>query len=222
LTRTTTARRARAVTPLSREAICEAALGLIDRHGLDVFSVRKLGGKLGCEAMALYWYYPSKDALLDAVVDTLMVDVARAVDRRGDDDDWIATLRRVAHAYREIARAHPRAFPLLATRRFASERTYAFLDALFSLAREHGVPDRTTARVYRMVSSYCSGFALNELAARRGPHDPTTAALRQKFPHVAAVNHWLEPQHLDEIFDAGLEVLLAALAREGSADGARR
>ena len=34
--------------------------------------------------------------------------------------DWVAVLREVAHAYRRIAREHPRAFPLLATRRFAS------------------------------------------------------------------------------------------------------
>ena len=59
------------------------------------------------------------------------------------------------------------------------------------------------------VSSYCSGFALNELAAQ----DPRTAALRKRYPRAAAVSTWLEPQHLDEIFNFGLELQLAALAR---------
>jgi len=164
--------------------------------------------------MALYWYFPSKDALLDCVVDALIAGVARAVELGAGDGDWVAALRRVAHAYRRIAHDHPKAFPLLATRRFGSERTYAFMDALFELARARGIPDRTTARYYRVVSSYCNGFALNELAAPRGAHDPSTAALRRTYARAAAVGDWLEPRHLDDIFDFGLELMLAALVRE--------
>jgi len=194
---------------LSHTAICAAALALIDEDGLAEFSTRKLGRVLGCEAMAIYWYYPSKDALLDAVVDVLMVPVARAVASH-DTQDWIEVLRELAHAYRRVAHDHPNAFPLLATRRFASEGTFAFLDQLFALARGQGIADRVTAKFYRVVSSYCSGFALNELAA---PQEPRTAALRKRYPRAAAVSAFLEPQHLDEIFSFGLELQLTALAR---------
>ena len=205
------AKRGHAPTELSREAIRGAALVLIDQDGLPTFSTRKLGRALGCEAMAIYWYYPSKDALLDAVVDQLVAPVGGAA--VADAADWIGALRQIAHAYRRIAHDHPHAFPLLATRRFASEGSYAFLDQVFALARLHAIPDRTAAQFYRVVSSYCSGFALNELAARPDPKAPSTAALRKRFPRVAEVSAWLEPQHLDEIFDFGLEILLQALAR---------
>ena len=205
-------KRAHKAPELSNERIRAAALQLIDDDGLDEFSTRKLGRVLGCEAMAIYWYYPSKDALLDAVVDMLMAPVAVAVASH-KTDDWIGVLRDLAHAYRRIAHDHPNAFPLLATRRFASEGTYAFLDQLFELARRQGIDDRVTARFYRVVSSYCSGFALNELAAPRGPQEPRTTALRKRFPRAAAVSMWLEPQHLDEIFSFGLELQLSALAR---------
>ncbi len=196
---------------LSQDAIRTAALRVIDDEGLEGFSTRKLGRALGCEAMAIYWYYPSKDALLDAVVETLMAGVGAAV---APKPDWIDTLRQVAHAYRTIAHDHPKAFPLLATRRFATEGTYAFLEQLFALAREQGISDRVIARYYRVVSSYCSGFALNELAAPRGPQDPGTAALRRRFARVDAVSAWLEPKHLDDIFEFGLELQLSALAKE--------
>jgi len=192
---------------LSADAIAEAALRLIDQDGLAEFSTRKLGRVLGCEAMAIYWYYPSKDALLDAVVDKLMENIGRSI--ASPSDDWIATLRGVAHAYRGLAHDHPRAFPLLATRRFASEGTYAFLEQLFELARREGIDDRVAARFYRVVSSYCNGFALNELSSR-GPQDPKIA-LRKRFPRVAAVSEWLDPQHLDELFEFGLELQLQAL-----------
>ncbi|MEO8845226.1 MAG: TetR/AcrR family transcriptional regulator C-terminal domain-containing protein [Kofleriaceae bacterium] len=196
---------------LSHDAIRTAALRLIDQHGLAAFSTRKLGHELGCEAMAIYWYYPSKDALLDAVVELMMASVGAAV---APKPDWIGTLREVAHAYRGVAHAHPNAFPLLATRRFASEGTYAFLERLFELAHVQGIDDRVIARFYRVVSSYCSGFALNELAAPRGPQAPTTAALRRRYPRVDAVSTWLDAQHLDELFRFGLELQLDALARE--------
>jgi len=215
-----TAKTAPRKTELSQETIRTAALRLIDAEGLDKFSTRKLGRKLGCEAMAIYWYYKSKDALLDAVVDKLMSSVGAGIagDLRGD---WIDALRDVAHAYRRIAHEHPKAFPLLATRRFASEDTYAFLERLFTLAREHEIDDRTTARFYRVVSSYCSGFALNELASPRGPQDPRAAGLRRKFSTVAEVSTWLAPEYLDELFEFGLELQLTALARATRGERAR-
>ncbi|MBA3391097.1 MAG: TetR/AcrR family transcriptional regulator C-terminal domain-containing protein [Deltaproteobacteria bacterium] len=209
-TKTRTARRA-APPGLSHDVIRIAALALIDEDGLADFSTRKLGRVLGCEAMAIYWYYPSKEALLDAVVDQLMMRVAAVVSGRAPID-WIGALRDVAHAYRGLAHDHPKAFPLLATRRFASESTYAFLEELFELARRQGIEDRITARFYRVVSSYCSGFALNELATLHGPKDPGIAALRRRYTRVAAVSAWLEPRHLDETFEFGLELQLAALA----------
>jgi AcrR family transcriptional regulator len=201
---------------LSPEKIRSAALRLIDQDGLAAFSTRKLGRILDCEAMAIYWYYASKEALLDAVVDELMESVALVVAGH-EPTDWIAALRDVAHAYRRIAHEHPKAFPLLATRRFSSEGTYAFLEQLFDLARRQQIDDRVTARFYRVVSSYCSGFALNELATTQAPH---TAALRRRFPRVAEVSAWLEPRYLDEMFSFGLELQLDALARTTEA-GAR-
>lgn len=200
----------KAKTELSHERICAAALDLIDKDGLEEFSTRKLGRVLGCEAMAIYWYYPSKDALLDAIVDTLMSSVG-AIIAADKTDEWIGTMRSLAHAYRQVGHDHPKAFPLLATRRFASEGTFAFLDRLFELAREQGIDDKLTARFYRVISSYCSGFVLSELAGPRGPQDPRTAVLRKRFPRAAAVSEWLDTNRLDEIFEFGLELQLEAL-----------
>lgn len=193
---------------LSPEMIRVAALALIDREGLDGLSMRKLGAALGCEGMALYYYYASKDELLDAVVDELM---SRVVLR--EDVSWVDALRSVASAYRQIAHEHPNAFPLLATRRFATDGTYAFLEQLFALARSQGVDDQTVARFYRVVSSYCNGFALHELAA------PAPKALRKKYATVADVSAWLDPEHLDDIFEFGLELQLDALRK--ATQGAR-
>ncbi len=200
-------RRGREPVGLTHDAVRREALRLIDREGLEEFSTRKLGRALGCEAMAIYWYYPSKEALLDAVVDLLVSGIAPSLS--GPQRDWVEALRRIAHAYREIAHAHPRAFPLLATRRFATAGTYAFLEQLFEMAHAQGIPDRTIACFFRAVAGYCSGVALDELAGARANGDDGTAG----FPRVAAVSRWLEPRYDEETFDFGLEILLDALAR---------
>lgn len=209
---------------LTAERIRDEALRLIDAEGLEAFSTRRLGAALGCEAMAIYWYYPSKDALLDAVVEAL---IARLPIEPSNSGDWIDALRKLAHAYRRLAHQHPHAFPLLATRRFATEGTWRFLEGLFELARRGGLDERTTARFFRAVSSYCSGIALDELAglreAERARSSPdvlaATTAAREAFPRLAAVSTWLEPAHFDDVFVFGLEMLLEALERASLESG---
>jgi AcrR family transcriptional regulator len=210
------AKGSRAPAGLTPEKIRDEALALIDADGVEEFSTRKLGRALGCEAMAIYWYYPSKDALLDAVVEALVSRIGGGPGASSDiaGGDWVGALRKVAHAYRRLAHAHPKAFPLLATRRFATDGTFGFLEGLFELARAQGIADRTTARFFRVVSSYCSGVALDEIAGLREATDPKPAAVRAKFARVAAVSTWLEPKHYDDVFSFGLEILLDALTRE--------
>jgi len=52
--------------------------------------------------------YAARDGLADALLGELRV-------TRATRDDWDTTLREVARSLRRLARAHPRAFPLLAT-----------------------------------------------------------------------------------------------------------
>jgi AcrR family transcriptional regulator len=198
---------------LTAERIRDEALALIEAEGLEAFSTRKLGRALGCEAMAIYWYYPSKDALLDAVVDTIVAQIAPMSEVKSSD--WIADLRKLAFAYRGLARKYPNAFPLLATRRFATPGTYRFLEALFAAAREQGFEPRTTARYFRIVSSYCSGIGLDEIAGLPASDGGGEAEEGSgDLPHLEELNPWLQPEHFDEVFAYGLEVLLGSLARE--------
>jgi len=61
--------------PISREAIVDAAVALLDRDGYDALSMRALGEELGTGAASLYWHVGSKDGLLDLVMDKLIGEV---------------------------------------------------------------------------------------------------------------------------------------------------
>ena len=195
---------------LTADRVREEALRLIEAEGLEEFSTRKLGRALGVEAMAIYWYYPSKDALLDAVVESLIARMG--VGSLPEEADLLDNLRKVAYAYRGLAHEFPNAFPLLASRRFATPQTYKFLDDLFGAARREGYDEKTTARFFRLVSSYCSGVALDELAGKKETALTSAQldAMKEAFPNLAGVRQWLAPSHFDDVFAFGLEVLLEA------------
>ena len=103
--------------PLDRARIVAAAISFIDEFGLPGLSMRRLGAMLGVEAMSLYRYVPGRENLLDAVVGSILDEMA--VDEEVLDSPrhgWQDFLQRLAHGVRRVALAHPRAFPLVASR----------------------------------------------------------------------------------------------------------
>jgi len=83
---------------LNRPAILAAATRLIERDGLAALSMRRLGGELDVQAMALYHHLPNRDSLIDGVVD-LAIDELYADPEvlLTPDGGWQDYLRRLAH-----------------------------------------------------------------------------------------------------------------------------
>ena len=103
--------------PLDRDRIVAAAIEFIETDGLPGLTMRRLGERLGVEAMSLYRYVPGKEDLLDAVVESLVM----KMDWDGEvlaspRDGWQDFLQRLAHGVRRVALEHPKAFPLVASR----------------------------------------------------------------------------------------------------------
>ena len=78
--------------PLSRERVLGAAVLLADEDGLESLSMRKLGQRLGVEAMSLYNHVANKDDLLDGMVDL----VVSEIDLPSGAVDWKEAMRRRA------------------------------------------------------------------------------------------------------------------------------
>jgi AcrR family transcriptional regulator len=56
---------------ISSEQIVSAALRLLEEDGLAEFTMAKLAKQVGVSVMALYTYFPSRSALLDAAADSI-------------------------------------------------------------------------------------------------------------------------------------------------------
>jgi AcrR family transcriptional regulator len=201
--------------PLSRERISSTALQLIDTHGLDQLSTRQIGRALGCEAMAIYNHFPSKDALLDAVVDRIM----RKVEVPPPGAGWVERVRGFARSYRSLARIHPNAFPLVVIRRFDTEGTRMLLDAMFGALLEEGFEPRLAVQLFRTVGNYTGGTALDEIAGTNyaAKHASASQAVEgadaEQLARLSKVGPFLAPSHFDAIFESGLELILEGFQR---------
>jgi AcrR family transcriptional regulator len=203
--------RTRSPLPLSRDRIARAALELIDSQGLEDFSTRKLGAYIGCEAMAFYNHFPSKDALLDAVVEQM---VAKVAIPSKDSGTWVERARAFARSFRALARVHPRAFPLIATRRFNAPGTLALLETAYGTFLDEGFEPLNAVKIYRTLGNFLAGTALNEIAvASFAASTSATHAGDPALVHLAAVFPYLSPAYFDEVFEFGLEVVLDGCQR---------
>src|SRR5690606_21759304 len=63
--------------PLTRRRIVEAALAIVDERGLPDLTMRRLGARLGVEAMSIYKHLPSKEAVIEGVRELLLDELAQ-------------------------------------------------------------------------------------------------------------------------------------------------
>lgn len=195
---------------LSRERIAQAALRLIDAHGLAELSTRKLGAELGCEAMAFYNHFPSKEAILDAVVEQM---VAKVAIPSGEVGTWVERARLFARSFRALARIHPRAFPLVATRRFNAPGTLGMLESAYGTFLGEGFDPLSAVKIYRTLGNFLAGTALNEIAVADFAASSSAATATPGLPNLERVAPYLAPAYFDEVFEFGLEVVLQGCQR---------
>lgn len=219
---------------LNRERVLASALALVDREGLSALSMRRLGTELGVEAMALYRYASSKDALLDGLVEALYLELEERLAADTDEvPDWRAGLHRIARATYDVCLTHPQAVPLLATRLLAvplARRPAAVLrdhERVLTLLRGAGLGDAAAAEVFRAFTAWLLGYVSVELRPTVDNPDETDPAFRlgvhrlsaKELPMLRETAAALAERGGPEGLAAGLDALLDSFT-SGSASAA--
>lgn len=148
---------------LSRDRILQAALDIVDAHGAEAVTMRRIAGELGVDPMALYRHVKDKDALLDGMVELLWRQVPLPPRQRGD---WIEPLRSYAHALRDALMAHPCAAGLLLARPVMFRPVLEAYDTLLGNIRDGGFDDAQAAQILRSVISSAFADAIANLTYR--------------------------------------------------------
>lgn len=170
---------ARPKSPLiERRAAVEAALELIDREGLDAFSIRRLGAELGVNGASLYHHFADKDEILTGVVRLVLSELRIPTSGK---ETWQSWFVKAATAYRAALLAHPNIAPLLVSRR---PRLYAqdVYDYTARLLTEGGVPARYHLAV--MDASEMLAFA-SALFTISEPPEGGFGVVREDLPALA-------------------------------------
>src|SRR5262249_48625418 len=97
------ATRERPRSPLSREAIVEAALRVLDREGYDGLSMRRVAEELRTGVASLYWHLANKEELLQLVLDRVIGEVHLPAP---DPERWQEQLKELAREWRAVYARH--------------------------------------------------------------------------------------------------------------------
>ncbi|MFD1210687.1 TetR/AcrR family transcriptional regulator C-terminal domain-containing protein [Arthrobacter sp. GCM10027362] len=211
---------------LDRQRILEAGADFVEKFGIRHLTMRRLGAQLGVEAMSLYRYVPSRESLLDGIVeiviDELYSDPEVYVEPR---HGWQDYLLRLAHGLRRLALKHPQVFPLIATRPAEAPwvrpplRSLRWVESFLKALTSTGFSDQAAVDAYRVFSSFLLGHLLLEVSAMGAdvgpveetePRPPKEADL-SGYPLLQRLQDLLSLDRSAQEFEESLENLLDRL-----------
>ncbi len=178
---------------ISWDAILRAALAIADAEGVRAVSMRAVAQRLGVTPMALYRHVGDKQALLDGLVERLLLEVPLPNPRLG----WAARLRALVDDVLVVARRHPGVFPLLLQRPAVTPGALRLVEAIFAALAEAGVPPADIPRTERLLSTYVLGYAASEVGGRFSAGTLTPAQRRANLDRDAYPMHHALGSHLD-------------------------
>jgi AcrR family transcriptional regulator len=204
---------------LTRERVIAEALAVISADGVEALSMRALATRLGVVPGALYRHVRGKEQLYDLILDGVLAEVDCATDPALP---WTGQVTVLAHRLRKVLEDHPGIAGLLKTRDPLSPHSLALAEAFLAPLHAAGLPERQTARAFRLIYDYTIGFALGDRASvgeqrvqdsatRRELHAFLRSLPADRFPVLAAIGEHVWIDDRDERFTASLDALIAGL-----------
>lgn len=207
--------------PLHREDVILTAVELLDEVGLDRLTTRALTTRLGVQPGALYWHVRSKQELLTAIADKIMGEAfAEPADdgaagrdtsgSTGNHSDWAARTTAFAHRTRNAMLAHRDGARIVAGHLSMGTGTLEAAEQGLALMRAAGVPLARAAYFGDTITSYVTGFVLQEQATAPTPTGPLPEIEPSRFPNLTL---WqaTKPATRDDAFATGLSLIIRGL-----------
>lgn len=123
-------------------------------------SLRNVATRVGVTPMALYRYFPTKDALLEALLDDVLCKLKIPSDAGGS---WQEQARALAVALRRLLRANPNVVPLLTRGPALGLGALRLYEESLRILRASRMSNADVLLAYAALYSYTLGFAIVEL-----------------------------------------------------------
>ncbi len=203
---------------LSRASILKAAVNIADKDGIESLSMRKLAHSVGVEAMSLYNHVPNKEAVLDGMVEIVVLQIALP----NPDEYWRDAIRLRAISAHEQLLTHPWAATLFVSRANVGPAMLKYVDATIGCLRDAGFSYELADRAWNAIDSHVYGFTQQAI---NFPFEPSEyAGVAEQFLPQIPVDQYPYLHHLsrqviegkhDGIHDFcfGLDLILDSLER---------
>jgi TetR/AcrR family tetracycline transcriptional repressor len=192
---------------LGADEIVAAAVQIFNEAGLDAVSMRSVSSRLGVSPIPLYSRIGNKDALVDAMADRLLADLAPAA---GEDEEWGPYAARWARALRARLQQARDSRLILAPGRAA------YLDAsrpLVKAMRRDGLAADVAVQACRLLMWATVGFGAVASGAT-----PPGARGRPGPGRPGGDPTGLDDEEVDALFELHIRYLIDGIARDAAVE----
>jgi AcrR family transcriptional regulator len=198
---------------LSREAILDAGIALLDRSPRVPLTVTRIGAEVGAVPAALYRHFASVDDLLDGVLGRVLGGVEFEIRKRAR---WPAQVRDWMTALRNHLLRYPAVLTLIGRRGRTSPAWLDVAAVQIRILQDAGLRGAQLARAHLWVTETTIGIVMQEAslslpeqiggarASLAEMSDTGRALLGGLMPHLTALD-------ADELFEFVVERTIASL-----------
>lgn len=195
----------------------------VDEHGLDALTMRSLGDLLGVDPTALYRHFPSKDALIGAMLDSLVGEiVAQAPDRDLPPRERLLVLLRRARA---LFCQHPNLMGAFISSSGQWPNGLVLMRLGVEMLEDLGLRGRDLVMCQQMLEGYVIGSSAFDLAGSPDHHEIRRlryrAVEREAYDNVSRTVDDVVAI-ADDAFQSGLNGVLDLCERLASATSSAR
>ena len=186
---------------LEADDIVDAAIVILRERGLDAVSMRNVADRLGVSPMPLYTRVGNKAALIDAVADHLLTDLAPAA---GADEPWPEYAERWCRELRQRLKLTPD------SRLYLGAAREAYVEAsrpLIAAMRDGGLSADAAVQACRLLMWATVGFVAMEQGS--SAYAPGARRGRLSGSNPAGVT----AEETDDLFDLHVGLITSGVAR---------
>jgi AcrR family transcriptional regulator len=207
---------------LSREAIVDAAIKVLDAEGLDAVTMRRVADELGTGQASLYAHVADKDEMVAAVLDRVLGEMT--VPDPIDPARWQEQLKEIAWSarttfgrHRDIARASLGNIP-------TGEGALPGMNAMVGILLAGGVSPQVASLSVDILALYVTASAFEESLETFPRGEKESAEFHEelknffsslpadRFPHLVALAEPMTSGSGDHRFEFGLDLLVRGIA----------
>jgi AcrR family transcriptional regulator len=212
----------RSARTLSREAIVDAAIEVLDAEGLAAVTMRRVAQLLGTGPASLYAHVADKDEMVAAVLDRVISEVS--IPDPIDPGRWQEQLKELCrsaratyHRHRDVARASLGNVP-------TGEGSLPVMNAMVGILLAGGVSPQVASLSTDILALYLTASAFEE-SLGTFPSTPEAKVVfhdelkhffaslpADRFPHLVAMAEPLTSGDGDHRFEFGLDILVRGIA----------